>query len=205
MAAQIQPLMKKIAIALLLATGIITTASAQKYGQSDCAKVYLGVTTGIDNPAGVLGFTVDVPIVPSASLNAGVGLSGWGYKTYIEGRYYFKECHRGWALGAGLSYNTGLTGFDLEAVDASNNNINAKIDLLPVKNLFFAGYHFFNLGRGGNRFHLSLGYSYCLDGTGNYRITTQNTTISPDGRTVLDIIQPGGLMFGLGFTFAIGR
>src|SRR5690606_12762589 len=63
-----------------------------------CPRVYIGFSTGINNPVGLIGPQVDLAIAPSVSISSGFGLSSWGYKTYLEGRYYFKPCNRGWAL-----------------------------------------------------------------------------------------------------------
>jgi hypothetical protein len=195
--------MKKLLLALSLAFCSALQSFAYGGGYDDCPKIYLGISGGVDNPAGIIGFNLDVPIVPNFSLGAGVGPTLWGQRVFAEARGYLKPCHRGLAFGAGFSYNTGLKSKTVDVQDAAGNQIDGSIELKPVKNAFASAYYFFNLGR-RSRFYLQGGYSYCLDGTGNYSIVTPGFTIDPDVKTVMDALQPGGVVFGLGFSFGIG-
>jgi hypothetical protein len=76
-----------------------------------CPKIYSTVSTGFNNSTGLIGFILDVPVEKSVSAEAGVGVGTWGYKLSVAGKYYFKPCHRGLAIGAGLTYCTGLANY----------------------------------------------------------------------------------------------
>ncbi|RYE24728.1 MAG: hypothetical protein EOP51_06440 [Sphingobacteriales bacterium] len=200
-------MIKKIGLALAI-SGIGTFSFAQHMvrpqgNSGSCPKVYLGVSTGLENQAGLLGFTVDVPIVSQVSVGGGIGLSSWGTKIYAEGRYYFRPCQRGWAIGAGITHNTGFSNFTTELPSGYGGNMSTTLDLNPVTNGFVSGYHFFNLGRAHrHRFYLQAGYSFRL--TSNNYTVVSGGPLTGDARQVMDILQPGGLILGLGFSFGIG-
>lgn len=91
-------MIKKILLATLVVVSCSFAAKAQRHysGSNSCPKVYLGLSTGINNQTGLIGLNLDVPVTEYLSLGSGVGISSWGYKTYFEGRFYFKnDCNRG--------------------------------------------------------------------------------------------------------------
>ncbi len=65
-----------------------------------CPKAYFGMSTGMNNPNGILGFNVDIPY-KQVSVGGGVGVSTWGNKIYAEARYYLRPCQQGLAFGGG--------------------------------------------------------------------------------------------------------
>ena len=178
----------------------ISAFAAPRYGQSSCPKFYIGLSTGIDNQSGFLGVNFDVPVTGHFSLGTGLGLGTWGFKTYGEGRFYFKECNRGWALGAGVTYATGLQDFVVEMPTTAGTN-NVLMDLEPVVNATVSGYRFFSLGD-RHRFHLQLGWSQRFN-SNPYTIKSGDVLTS-DGNTAMNILAPGGLVFAFGFTFGLG-
>lgn len=171
--------------------------------ETACPRVYIGFSTGINNPVGVLGPQVDIAISPSVSLGTGVGISSWGTKTFIEGRYYFKQCHRGWAVAGGFTYNTGLQDAEFEDMETVAGKATVRVDERPQANFMFSGYHFFNLGRAHrNRFHLQAGYSIPL--TEKHYEQTYGPPMTRDAHDAMLITAPGGLILGLGFSFGLG-
>lgn len=167
-----------------------------------CPKLYIGVSTGLENPGGLLGFNVDVPVTQQFSLGTGVGLSSWGYKTYGEGRFYFGECNRGWALGTGITYNTGIRNFNTVLPTKLYGEQDVPLDLEPKLNVFLAAYRFWSLGRSGHRMYLALGYSLRTDNN-NYTILNPVYELTTEGKQVMQILAPGGFMIGFGFSFGV--
>jgi hypothetical protein len=168
---------------------------------------YLGFSGGINNPVGLLGLQLDLAFSPQASINTGIGISSWGYKAALEGRYYFKPCNRGWAAAFGLTYSTGGKAVKLNNIETSMGNNTVVVDMSQQANLMISAYHFFNLGmRGTNRFHLQLGYSIPLT---EPRFTTQYNYYAPSptekGRNTIRALAPGGIILGLGFSFGTGK
>lgn len=169
---------------------------------NSCPKLYLGTSTGINNASGLLGVNLDVPITESFSIGGGAGIASWGYKVYGEGRFYFDPCNRGWALGAGVSHNTGIANFP-QRLETTTGEKEVIMDLHPLTNVFFSGYRFWDLGRSGHRFDLRVGYSACL--TSNQYTVKSNDVLTNVSKAAMEVTSPGGIIIGIGFTFAIAR
>lgn len=195
---------KKILLVIVVLCAAITVNAQRRTVtvNNNCPKVYIGLSTGINNQTGLLGVNFDFPATEYLSIGTGVGLSSWGYKTYLEGRFYFKsDCNRGWAIGTGATYNTGLEDFTTP-MSTTVGEQDVTLDLNPTANVFVAGYRFFNLGKRGHRFYLQLGYSVNLSNN-DYTILS-NHTLDDVGRTTMRLLTPGGIILGLGFSFGIG-
>ena len=170
---------------------------------SSCPRVYIGFSTGINNPVGILGPQIDIAVLPVLSFATGIGLSTWGYKTYLEGRYYFKTCNRGWAVAGGVTHNTGLDRVELTDAETIAGEMDVTVELKPQTNFMISGYHFFNLGRSGrNRFHLQAGYSVPITEV-QYR-QLSGAPLTRKSSDAVMAIAPGGLILGLGFSFGVG-
>lgn len=196
--------MKRLIVLSLSLLLLAATADAQNRGSrgrksETCPKLYIGISTGIENPSGLMGFNMDVP-VKNLSLGAGTGFSSWGYKSYFEARYYFKPCNRGWAVGTGVTYNTRSQNYTIN-LPTTLGDQDVSMILNHKTNVYIAGYRFWNLGKGGGRFYLGLGYSFRLD-ENNYSITSGHV-LTNDGKTVMRILAPGGLMIAAGLSFGI--
>jgi hypothetical protein len=187
-------------LALIIST--VSFAQRNYKTEQSCPKLYIGLSTGLENQSGLIGFNMDAPITGKFSLGAGAGLSSWGYKAYGEGRFYFGECNKGWALGAGVTYNTGLKNFT-STMPTTMGDRDVLMNLNPATNVFLAGYRFWNMGRRGHRIYLEVGYSYRLQ-EDNYAILSYHTLTS-DGKQVMKILQPGGLIVAFGFSFGVAR
>ncbi len=169
-----------------------------------CPRVYIGLSTGVNNPAGFIGAQVDLAVSPTVSIGSGVGMSSWGYKTFIEARYYFKPCNRGWAVSGGLTFNTGVDGMALKSAETVYGKQDVSLKLHSLSNFMISGYHFFNLGQDGrNRFHLQFGYSIPLSEASFDQVF--GAPLSGDGSDMVLALAPGGLILGLGFSFGVGQ
>lgn len=166
--------------------------------------MYFGFSTGVNNAVGLFGPQVDVALTETFSVGTGFGLSSWGYKFYGEGRFYFDECHHGWALGAGVTYNTGLESVTFKDQETRGGRMDVPVQLHPQTNVMLSAYRFFNLGRSGrNRWHLQLGASIP---TSKKKFTQlDGPQLSGTPTQSLKAASPGGLVVGLGFSFGAGR
>lgn len=165
-----------------------------------CNKLYLGLSTGANNPGGFLAADVDVPIVSHLSVGAGVGASTWGSKFYADVRYYLKPCNRGLAFGAGISHSTGFSNIT-ESLSTSNGTQDVTLDLKPMSNIFLGAYYFWTLGHHANRIYVDAGYSIPLQ-TYSYTVT-DNYQLTSDAQSAIKFLSPHGLMIGVGFSFGI--
>ncbi len=166
----------------------------------NCSKLYLDLGTGINANTSMLGGGVDYHITQDISLNAGIGLlSSWGTKFYFGGKGYLKPCHKGWAFGAGATYNTGISNFTTKVETLSGQQF-VELELLPQANIYAAAYKYWGLGRGRkSRFYLQLGISRAV--TSKKFNQLSGPPITSDVATVYRWIAPGGLIVGLGFSF----
>lgn len=190
--------MKKTLLSLAAAVACFSASAQADNKKADCPTFYLGVSTGLENPAGLLAFNIEAPI-KNFSVAGGAGLSSWGWKVFAEGRHYFSPCNRGWALGVGVSHNTGLNDFTTEMETIAGRR-DVRVDLKPQTNVFLSGYHFFNLGR-RNRFYIQGGYSIRLK-EDVYSLEA-GPMLDDDGETMMKILAPGGVILAVGFSFAI--
>ena len=167
-----------------------------------CPRAYIGFSTGINNPVGFIGPQVDIAINPEISIGSGVGLSTWGTKVFLEGRYYFGLCNQGWAIGSGITHNTGTKNLPLPNVHTIYGEQDVVIDQYPQTNFMLSGYYFFPLGHSGrNRFHVQAGYSIPLTERARY---DSNYPLTQKGQNQIYFLSPGGIIVGLGFSFGIG-
>jgi hypothetical protein len=164
--------------------------------------LYIAVSSGINNNVGIVGVAVDVPVSKHLCIDAGIGLSTWGYKFYGGGKYFLRPHQVGWAFGAGVTFNTGINTFNdnLETVYGTTEPVTLQLN--PQVNLVVAAYRYWLLGRGSNRFYLELGYSIPL--TGGDRFTqTAGDEIDNNSVTTVNLLSPGGLIAAVGFSFGI--
>lgn len=164
-----------------------------------CPILYFGFSTGINNSLGLFGPQVDVAFTESFSAATGFGLSSWGYKFFGEGRFYFDDCNRGWALGAGLTYNTGIEDLLLKDQETRGGRANIPVRLHPQTNIMLSGYRFFNLGKRYNRFYIQVGASIPTSRKKFTQLDGPTLTGSPTES--LKSASPGGLIVALGILF----
>ncbi|MBA3828532.1 MAG: hypothetical protein H0X33_06310 [Taibaiella sp.] len=164
-----------------------------------CPVFYLGASTGINNSAGLFGINADLPISAKVSIGAGVGASFWGNKTFLDATYYFRQCHRGWAVGAGVTRNSGMTD-TRRKLHTTTGTETVTLDLKPKTNVFIAGYRFWSTGKRGNRIYLMLGWSAGV--TNTKYVVRSGQQLTNDQRNRIDAFSPGGLVIGAGFNFA---
>lgn len=162
---------------------------------------YLTTGTGVNNNYGLIGLVFDVPVQKYFSIEGGGGISTWGTKIGLSGKYYMKEYERGWAFGFGLTYSSGRKTVTTN-METIYGNENVTIDFNPQTNLFLAAYHYWNLGKRRNRFYLEGGWSAALSGGDKFK-QVAGDPLSDNSTRALNFIAPGGLIVGVGFSFAI--
>jgi hypothetical protein len=200
--------MKKLVLSAMVLVMIVSNVHAQSYygnrkwgsDNSVCNKLYLGVSTGINNPAGIIAIDIDVPIVSHLSLGAGTGIGSWGTKYYGDLRYYLKPCNRGLAFGAGVSYSTGINPIT-ENLATVNGNEDVTLNLKPETNLFLGVYYFWTLGKHANRIYVDAGYSIPFESVSYTE--TNGDALTTNADKTMKAIAPGGVMIGVGFSFGI--
>jgi len=163
--------------------------------------LYITTSTGLNNNTGIIGLNLELPVSPNISIEAGAGIGSWGNKVYAGAKYYLRPHHLGWALGVGITHNSGLSDFtdNLSTIYGSTESVT--LDLYPVTNMYFAAYRYWKLGQGANRFFLELGYSVAF--TNDKFDQTSGDPIDQNAINTMNLISPGGLIAAVGFSFAI--
>jgi hypothetical protein len=203
-------MMKNITLILAIVLLAATNANAERYSsrskKTECPYAYIGLSTGFGNPSGILGFNMDIPLMKQLSVAGGIGMSyAWGWKSMAELRYYFApKCNSGWAVGAGITHNTGFQSMTWKlAVKGADTMQNVTFDEKPLLNPFVSAYKFWTMGKNGSRFYIQAGYSLRL--VKNYYTVTSGHTLTDEGRFGMQLLAPGGIMLAAGFSFGLGK
>ncbi len=162
---------------------------------------YLGVSIGINNFNGMLGINGELKIVKNLTIAGGAGIGGWGYKFAAAMRYYI-HYPKGWCFGLGYSSATGMKGFEAELETSyPGGNQMVVLNLNRANNLNLTGSHQWRLGK---RFRLGLefGYSFPLQDQA-WEVASENVVLSDTSEQVMNILTPGGLIIGFGFSVGI--
>jgi hypothetical protein len=96
---------------------------------------------------------------------------------------------------------SGLTGFQSELEIESGQTRDAKMDLIPVGNVFLSFGYTWKLGM-KSRFHLEGRYAVPLN-TDDYYEVTSGETLGETSKTVMQMLRPGGLVIVPGFDIGI--
>lgn len=162
--------------------------------------IYLGLSAGMNNAPGFVGFDLNIPVSRHVSADAGMGASTWGNKLFFGAKYYLKPHCRGWAFGGGTTFNSGQENRKMK-LETVNGRENVTLQLKPQSNAYLAAYHYWTLGRRHNRFYLEAGSSIPLHECHYQVVYGDQLTNRSDDR--VKKFCPGGLMAGAGFSFSI--
>ncbi len=188
------------------ATGL--TTKKQKHTMPKRPPVcYIGLSTGLDNSAGVFGLDFNIRVTNFITLDVGAGPGTWGNKLYLGGKYYLKEAHRGWALAGGFTFSSGEENIKLNLSTIYNSTEKVALSLKPDANAFIAVYHYWNLGKKYNRFFVDFGKSIALTPAHYHEI--YGDPLSDQARQRVRSLSPGGflggIMLGAGLNFGLYR
>ena len=163
---------------------------------------YIGFSAGINNPAGAIGFDFNIPVSKYWVMGAGGGFTGWGNQLHFDAKYFLRRHQHGWALGGGLIMNSGDNHYKTRPEPTSAGvKENVYLDLRTQRNLFFAVYHYWNIGRRYNRFFAEAGWSTPLVNRKFNQLSGDPLSQSAVDR--VDRMAPGGLILGCGFSFGL--
>lgn len=164
-----------------------------------CPKVFLGPSFGINNNGGLFANNIEIGVDQHLSIGGGFGLGLWGLKGYVEGKYYFKECYKGWAVGLAVTRAGGL-GEVIYEDSLGTFPQSVIMRTLPQTNIALQGYRYFKLGR-RHRFHICGGYSFETTAR-KFQVVGSNNPSYTLARTI-EFMAPGGFIIGCGFSFGL--
>ncbi len=164
------------------------------------SKVYLGISTGINNFNGMFGANAEFNLAPKASLIAGVGIGGWGSKLSGGFRGY-KHFPKGFVYSASFSTHSGIQGYEMD-LETTSGTQTVEMDLHRFNTLNFTLGGAWPLGKSNIRFHFEGGYSLPIT-VDAYDIVTPGVTLSEDSEAILEMMSPGGIILSLGISFGV--
>ena len=199
--------MKKVLTTLLIAMTVLRASAQEKTIEPATAvlappAVYIATSTGINNNTAILGFSLEVPVSSHVAIDGGAGAGTWNTKGYAGVKYYTRPYQRGFAVGTGLTYCTGMHDdkHDLETIYGITEPV--EYNKNPQTNILFAAYRYWTMGKKYNRFYLELGWSVSLTG-GNSITQLTGDPITTHANNNLSSWTPGGLILAAGFSFGV--
>jgi hypothetical protein len=193
--------MKKalLILGIILLSLELNAQSDQYFEQEERPKFYLGIGTGFNTYTGLAGVSGNYLVDDKLFVQAGLGLSMWGYKTSL-GLRYDRSYRNGFTFGLNLVHSTGLDDIDLELETSSgaSREVNMRLERTNSINLK-SGYNWWISEK--NTFNITLGYAFALK---NQPWTVKDgSSLSVTSHQVLDILAPGGIILGFGFSFGL--
>jgi hypothetical protein len=194
-----------LALALIVAiSGISAQAENTRPDSSGTVtpNVLIGLGLGINDYG--FGLGLEVPIMKNLSVYADLGVGGWGRKACFGANYHFQQITKGSVISLGIANASGLKNYEYEMMvepDGETQNVKMNLNVLNTVNVKYT--YNFKLGK-KSKFGLSAGYSVPLSGN-NFTVLTPGVKLTKESEAVLNMMQPGGLIFGFRFLFGIGQ
>jgi hypothetical protein len=181
--------------------------SAQNVGSDSAFRVpavrnfYIGAGTGLNGPSGLAGIFVNYRLYKFVHLNAGTGLSLWGFRHSI-GAEIDANPVKGGGVGIGYSYSTGFDSINL-SISNGRSSTERVMQLYPTKtiNLTFH-YKLLIFKRHYIQFYTGIASKIGTRVAGQYRIL-EGDPLSQDDKDVLNVMVPGGFMLGANLMLAL--
>jgi hypothetical protein len=189
--------MKNVITSLLLLAICVSGYS------QDAKKIYLGIGTGLNYPTGIIGGSLEVQLVKNLTAFGSLGLGSWGGKVGAGLRIYPSYPGK-FAFGIGYSYASGIDDVELEMeeefVYGGSGVSTVTFNLLPSSTINISAIKHWLIGKEKkNRIGIEAGYAIP---TANDRFQSE-ATLTRQGRTFMNILQPGGFMIGTTFSFGL--
>lgn len=175
---------------------------AQQYYNPDALnatsdnKFYIGLASGVESFTGIIGVSLEAKVAKSIALYAGAGIGGWGAKI-SGGAKLYREFPYKWAYCVSLSNASGLKDYKAK-LETQSGTKDVLMDLRPCQTFNLTAQHHWKMGI-KNRFNIEFGLSFALTKIA-YTIK-DGSVLTPASVTIMQVLQPGGLTAGIGFTF----
>ncbi len=190
----------------IILTLVCLLSSLPLMGQADdnssiepLPKFYVGVGAGVNSFTGILGLSGTINVTDHVALRGAAGIGAWGYR-FTFGINGHKDYRRGWNYGLSYSYYSGIADMKLDMEVNSGDKEKVTLDYLPTGTINFTLARSWRLGR-KNSFYLETGYAKAIQNK-PWKVSS-GQILSPTSNQVMNIVRPGGLMFGVGFTFGL--
>lgn len=173
---------------------------AQTYNETYKQAPYIGFGLGVNDYG--LGAGLEIPVSNKIAIYCNAGVGGWGYKLSAGLSFFPRQVHFGPAFNIGYAFASGLKDLETElGVNPNNTSQKVLLDLKKANtvNLFYS--YSWTLRRTG-KFSISFGYAIPFEEK-PYELKTEKIELSSSSEQIMEILQPGGLIFGLKFMFRL--
>ena len=197
---------KKLHLTILIEGLLLIKPIDHLFGQQimqqpyETPSVYFGLGLAINDYG--LGLGLEIPLSGKLSINGNAGIGGWGWKIGWSINFYPIQISNKSEFSLGYSRASGLQDFTQDLwVEPDERKQPVKLDLNVVEtiNLIYT----YNI-KIGNSFKTRISAGYAIPVTKTpYEIKTLGVVLSSTSKQVMDIMQPGGLIFGIRFMFGI--
>lgn len=192
-------LAKSMFIIFIFSTGLVFS---QKNGTEavNLRSGSIGLGTGLNAYSGLIGIIGEVPIVKNASVFGAAGLGSWGFKIGFGVAYNLNPSNNSPQLSVGFSSASGLSEMELDLETVSGVTEPVLLNLKRANTLNLMYHKPVNVGK-KNKFVFGVGYGLEL----NQKVydVKSNHILSDKSVRVMEIMQPGGLIFSLSFMFGL--
>jgi hypothetical protein len=193
---------------ILLLTGLVFILQSQNglYGQEfenvsvneTQVRPFLFLGPGLSANEYGIGLTTEIPFSDKFSANANLGLGGWGFKLGGSFNFYPVSVSQKSEFSLGYSWASGLKDFETELWIYPYGDLRTiNLDLNPVSTINAT--YTYNLKVGKTcKLGFSAGYALSINSEPAW-ILNSTDPLNSDSKSLLDILQPGGLIIGVKF------
>jgi hypothetical protein len=177
-------------------------AQAPGNGAYASPRIYIGIGTGINAAAGMLGIYIETPITQKVSFSGAAGIGSWGTK--LTGTLLINTQPSGLksTVGFGFSHASGLLDLETELEFEPQESKLTKIDLYAGQAINLVYNYSWKLGR-KSKITLHTGYSINIS-PNNYKLKEDSEKeLTSNSKNLLKALSPGGLILGCIFNFGL--
>lgn len=164
-------------------------------------KSFVGIGHGINAYSGLIGIGLEFPVDDHFSMFFAGGLGSWGYKAGGGTGIYLIKPNNGPSFSFGYAYASGIKNYMIEIETHMGELEVVTMNLHPVGNIQLMFHYNIPVGRSG-KIAIGSGYSVKLKKENVYEIKSLHK-LSDNGKELMKILQPGGLIMSFMFYFGI--
>jgi len=162
---------------------------------------YLGIETGMNSYTGILGISAFLRANKTLFIKAGLGEGTWGYKASIGLKLDYDSIGK-WSYGIGYSICSGANNVKAKVPVLSGQTKEVTINYLKASSINFTVTRNWKIGKKKkDNLNLDFGYAFALEKQ-PWKVT-DGSILASTSETALKIMQPGGAILGIGFTFGL--
>ncbi len=182
--------------------GQTTDSTTVSYLEKDYETMYVGFGTGLNNYTGLIGGLIEVPLNENLVVQGAIGLGTWGYKFGGSVGFYIDGVQQGGEFSLGYTIATGSKEPIETKMELSNKSEQDVLILYKPAGTVNLAYNYnIKMGR-ANKFVISVGYAFGVSPKA-WELKSTGVKLSSTSESVVNAMQPSGLLFGLHLLFGL--